>query len=344
MAYSNMLFSLQNRTDQISLTDTNCLRRLILYLEITMPIISPRRISLRMAVGSMVTLLLITLGVILTLYSFENQKKSTLQKMSRIFTQTALITDEKLASMLIPVRTFVEITSQLPNLSRDNITQYQEYLPYMAQILTKGQSVSSVYVGYNDGSFYMLSYIQDDAKALANTNAPQGTVFYLKEISQIKDRKQIEETFLDGNIRQIKKIHKNKSTFDPRQRPWYQGALASETTYTTDPYLFHTSRDIGYTISKKLTDQSGVVGVDISIQKLISVLEKQKHTPSTQLLLFHADGRILLSSEPDILLSRYIKSRQTNDLNLSLHNLQSPVMKEMYTTFKQSHQKKTPSP
>ena len=298
-----------------------------------MPHISSHRISLRMAVGSLVTLLLIALGVTLTLYSFETQKQSTLQKIKQIFTQTALITDEKLASMLIPVRTFVEITSKLPNLTKGNINQYQEYLPYISQNIRVNDGVSSVYVGYDDGSFYMLSEVPDDSNELTKINAPKGTAFYLKEMIQQKDILHLKESFFDENIHCIEKRQSEGSIFDPRKRLWYQGAATSTNAYITDPYRFHTSGHIGYTISKTLADHSGVVGVDISIQKLITVLQEQRHTPSTQLLLFRADGRVLLSSNPERLQAILARSKYSRDIKLTLDDLQNPVMQEMYNIF-----------
>ncbi len=292
-----------------------------------------RRISLRMAVGSLVTVLLIALGVILTIFSFETQKQSTLEKMQQIFTQTSIITDEKLASMLMPVRTFVEITATLPNLHRDNKTNYYNYLPYMTHIIKEGNGVSSVYVGYDDGSFHMLSTIAESS--LLRTRSPQGASFYLKEIIKNGNNVQVEQTFFHKNMEILATSTKTEVSYDPRTRPWYQSAMDSGDVYFTDPYIFHTSKEIGYTISKLLVNHSGVVGVDISIQKLIDVLKEQKHTPSTQILLFHPNGQVLLSSDPETLQRRLEQNSDNQNICLKIEHLPNPAIKKIYALFKQ---------
>lgn len=292
-----------------------------------------RHISLRMAVGSLVTVLLVALGIILTLYSFETQKKSTLEKMKRIFNQTALITDEKLASMLIPVRTFVEITATLPNLHKENSSQYLNYLPYMTQIIRAEEGVSSVYVGYDDGTFHMLSKIEEHS--LTDISPPKGALFYLKEIVSKDNKLQVQHTFFDDNNQVLHKATGTTPNYDPRTRLWYQGATKQNSVFITKPYLFHTSKEVGYTISKTLTNQSGVVGVDISIQKLIAVLQEQKHTPSTQLLLFHANGQVLLSSDPETLEQRLSQNADNKEITLTIDDLPNQAIKEMYTLFQQ---------
>lgn len=286
-----------------------------------------------MAIGSLVTLLLIVLGVILTLFSFEAQKQSTLAKMNQIFGQTALITDEKLASMLIPIRTFVEITSELPNLSRGNSHKYQDYLAYMSQIIKASDGVSAVYVGYDDGNFYMLSKVAKDSTTLARINGPEGTSFYLKEMTRKDATIRTTHSFFDAELRLLNQRQNMDSTYDPRKRSWYQGAINTTDTYITDPYQFHTSGHIGYTIAKQLADHSGVVGVDISIQKLISLLREQRHTPSTELLLFRDDGLVLLSSDPAILKTRIKKNHNSANLSLNLDEIKTPALREMYSVF-----------
>ncbi len=294
---------------------------------------SSLRISLQMAIGSLVTLLLIVLGVILTLYSFETQKQSTLAKVSQIFSQTALLTDEKLASMLIPIRTFVEITSELPNLSKGNRHKYQDYLAYMTQFIKAVEGVSAVYVGHDDGSFYMLSKVEKDSEFLSRIKGPDGTAFYLKEITHQNKTIRVNHSFFNAELLLLGQRQDTNSTYDPRQRPWYQGAMTTSATYVTDSYQFHTAGHIGYTIAKQLVGHSGVVGVDISIQKLVTVLREQRHTPSTELLLFREDGLVLLSSDPTVLETRVRKNQTNNNLSLNLAEIKTPALREMYSVF-----------
>lgn len=67
----------------------------------------------------------------------------------------------------------------------------------------------------------------------------------------------------------------NKAEYDPRERPWYKQAKDSDITIT-DPYISKTSGDLVVTLSKKLADNSGVIGIDMSISKLGDIASSVK--------------------------------------------------------------------
>lgn len=67
----------------------------------------------------------------------------------------------------------------------------------------------------------------------------------------------------------------NKSEYDPRERSWYKQAKDSDITIT-DPYISKTSGDLVVTLSKKLADNSGVIGIDMSISKLADIASSVK--------------------------------------------------------------------
>lgn len=63
--------------------------------------------------------------------------------------------------------------------------------------------------------------------------------------------------------------------YDPRERPWYQEAMQNNgQVIITEPYISSTSGQLVITISKKLEDGSGVVGVDIQIDTLKDIANK----------------------------------------------------------------------
>ncbi len=68
---------------------------------------------------------------------------------------------------------------------------------------------------------------------------------------------------------QIPEVHK---TFDPRVRPWYQGAKQAKTAHWTDVYLFASTKKPGMTVSVPIYASSGdikaVCGIDIDISSI----------------------------------------------------------------------------
>jgi len=65
---------------------------------------------------------------------------------------------------------------------------------------------------------------------------------------------------------QIPEVHK---TFDPRVRPWYQGAMNSQDVHLTGVYLFASTQKPGMTVSVPIYDKNkrlkAVCGIDIDI-------------------------------------------------------------------------------
>ena len=69
-------------------------------------------------------------------------------------------------------------------------------------------------------------------------------------------------------------------SYDPRNRPWYTGAVSREEPNWTDFYIFFTSQTHGATISLPIMGQSdkrlGVFGLDIELKEVSAFLETLK--------------------------------------------------------------------
>jgi serine phosphatase RsbU (regulator of sigma subunit) len=89
--------------------------------------------------------------------------------------------------------------------------------------------------------------------------------------------------------------------YDPRARPWYQGALetrGSETSvlHWTEPYTFFTTRDPGVTASLAFGQQDGldhVVGLDVLLSDISRFTTALDITENGKVLVVAEDGRLL---------------------------------------------------
>ncbi|MEK9968447.1 MAG: ATP-binding protein [Ferrovibrio sp.] len=93
--------------------------------------------------------------------------------------------------------------------------------------------------------------------------------------------------------------------YDPRQRPWYLQALASDTPVWTDPYIFASTGKLGVTYATKITHPDGslwaVLGIDLSIESLSRILMQQEglHTGFDG-LVFATDKTGSMLAHPDV--------------------------------------------
>jgi hypothetical protein len=85
-------------------------------------------------------------------------------------------------------------------------------------------------------------------------------------------------------------------TFDPRTRPWYTGALATNGVYWTDVYVFFTAKEPGITASTKYRTREGhdfVVGVDIALANLSRFLAGIKIGDGGRAIIVDNKGRVI---------------------------------------------------
>jgi len=108
-----------------------------------------------------------------------------------------------------------------------------------------------------------------------------------------------------------------RDAYDPRTRPWYQGALAladDQAIHWTDPYVFVLSKEPGITTAMRWTDrnsgESRIVAIDVRLFDLSGFTSKVKVSENGRAAILTADGRLLgLPRHPQIRTDEDIKAR-----------------------------------
>ena len=99
----------------------------------------------------------------------------------------------------------------------------------------------------------------------------------------------------EGVLREVR-LNKDDN-YDPRLRPWYQGARKAEKIFWTDTYIFFTAQKPGITVAEPyfnaFGDLIGVVGVDIELDQLSVFLEDQQIGKEGLVFIFDKEGKII---------------------------------------------------
>ncbi|WP_322923427.1 methyl-accepting chemotaxis protein [Paenibacillus campi] len=99
----------------------------------------------------------------------------------------------------------------------------------------------------------------------------------------------------------------NPAGYDPRKRPWYKLAEASPgKAVITPPYVSSSTQKMTVTVAKQTSDNSGVVGLDISIASLLQIASTIKIGEQGYAFIIAPDGAFI--SHPTI------PPGQTNDI------------------------------
>ncbi len=97
-------------------------------------------------------------------------------------------------------------------------------------------------------------------------------------------------------------------TYDPRERPWYAGAMAAGgTTAWTEPYVFFSSGEPGITVSTAVLPGAGndpspdyVVGVDIGLSALSEFLRGLQLGDGGNAAILSAEGNLIALADPSM--------------------------------------------
>lgn len=224
-------------------------------------------------------------------------------------------TVQDLAAVVAPAEVAINLARFAPLREPSLATTRFDRLAFLEAALVSSESLSSIYVGHDDGDFFLLRRVRDDEERIA-FGAPEGTRFIAQSIVGATGR----HTFLDADLATLREDDRPDyaAGFDPRTRTWYADATATGGAIKTPPYLFFSNRKVGMTMAAPLYSGGGVVGTDILLETLSDELRAKAMTPNTVIALADADGFVLAYSGDD---ARIANADQSPDETPTLKRL-----------------------
>ncbi|WP_020697337.1 cache domain-containing protein [Reyranella massiliensis] len=122
-------------------------------------------------------------------------------------------------------------------------------------------------------------------------------------------------------------------TFDPRTRPWYQGAEQSKKPFWTPTYLFFTVKKPGISLAVPSYDADGklanVLGVDIELATLCTFLKQLDIGVSGKALIIDKQGRVVAYPSDD-----WLPADRPDVTSPMLDELGDPVLTRVYNRLR----------
>ena len=164
----------------------------------------------------------------------------------------------------------------------------------MVKALGHFEYLFSLYTAYSDGSFIQVTASRGEAAVNKKFAAPEGTWYVVRTIIPFAQGTSRQFwSFLDQNQNLIFIRMEFDPRFDPRQRPWYRKALASDQAVYTAPYIFSATKLPGITCAELLAGKNGVFGADITLERFSESFATQRISEHSIMFLFDQDGRVL---------------------------------------------------
>jgi HD-GYP domain-containing protein (c-di-GMP phosphodiesterase class II) len=252
------------------------------------------RLPLHVHISTLFIVLILLVGGVIGGLGFKISRDILETSASELNTRIGRETVGEFSSLIGPA----EMATRL--LSYDGITQAKSLeerlrnVGFMREALNNSPALTSLYVGYGNGDFFMVRRIWNEADGKV-FNAPPQTAFMIQSIDRLDDQLRGRYIFLDAGLAILRSddLPAYASSFDPRTRGWYTAAMAASGQIKTPPYLFFTSRNVGTTIANRANNAEAVVGADIRLETLSRSLATQKVTPGTHLALANAQGQTI---------------------------------------------------
>ena len=252
----------------------------------------PRFYSLHFSIGALFTTLILVLGVALVLYNFSRHRALALDAAAALFSEVARNAAGAARELYAPVETLVEQSARL------DVGKTLDELPlsidYFAESLASHPQLDAIYLGFDDGDFFLVRALREDALTRRLLDAPDDAAFVVQRIERDRfDRPRYLTVYHDGDLRQLGLNRDFVTGYDPRRRPWYHDATGSERTIVTDFYRFFTSGAIGATLARRMQGGGAVIGADIRLETISASLQSPSLPTAARVLLFTEEGEIL---------------------------------------------------
>lgn len=258
------------------------------------------RIPITVSIFSTLLCVGLALSVSVVGYSHQRQKEAATVAAGQVMSKSADILRLKIGSILDPIEKMAERSSLWIGVEEPPGPNGHQLRGLFIELLDLNQQISSINVGYDDGSYYMLGNALHRPKArLQELSAPAKTAFLERMIQRDGNGVRNDWRFLDSAGDVLSFTTQTETAYDPRERPWYKVSLTQTMPTKSQVYLFHASQRPGLTVSHRLS--SAVVGIDITLKQLDTFLDSEPQAELGLLAILGEDGAVLArAGRPDV--------------------------------------------
>lgn len=243
-------------------------------------------------------------GLSLVYLSFNRVTAITRTAATSFLDTTAQLSADRINAQLNSARDSIDILQGVVSGRTGVIRENQRLYILMASLLRNNTQLYNLYIGYDDGSFIEMDFIDRAGPAArARSKAPDDAKYRVVIITRDRGSPVSSIQFLSESLAPV--AHAPGPTdYDPRNRPWYKDAHEPNASLVTDPYIFFATGEPGYTLRMPINEgQRGVVAGDIFLNEAETLLRNQQLGKSGLAFLFDDAGRVL--AHPDM--SRLLK-------------------------------------
>ena len=269
-------------------------------------------------VGFVIVILAALLSI--TAYSYYSNRRDALVLSDDLLHAIERRIARELETFVNPIEDTIQLTEAvLENIPFD-VSNRTLLEPLAFKVLANLSQISAFYVADPRGNFLMVQKKPDgsnDTKLIDRSQKATQVTWIRRDSS--------------GNEIAVEKTIED--SYDPRNRSWYVGALKSRQVHWTDFYIFFTDQKYGITVSIPIigpADQVlGVLGLDITLQKISEFLDTLKIGQSGRAIIIDENGELV--AHPEI--EKMVKKEGEDYKPVRIDELSDAVLQRAYSRF-----------
>lgn len=225
-------------------------------------------------------------------FSWKNGQKTVEALALRLSREVTLHTQQHVTDYLNISTTFLKINRIFADSKRLNIDNPQDLQDTFWQQAQINPHINTLYFGSETGDFIEIEMNDTPKVAMRNSfTSPYWELYLLGDQGE-------KTTFL------------GKQKYDPRQRPWYQAAIAKNKLVWSPIYLFADPPVLGITRAITLKDRKtlkrkGVMAIDLTLSEISDFLATLKISDSGRVFIVEKSGKMVATSTNKSLVKRH---------------------------------------
>ena len=263
-----------------------------------------------------------------------------------VSTVTKNVSDETISFLKPAVQIATNLTqnpSRLLSSFQQNESLETHFEVHALDMLKMYPQISGIFVGDEKGRFLFAKQM-GEGKTGIKVIDPSGELF--PKFLDLLEDKGLQDLNIIGNQNadviqnsfwknlnakgELIEVRLNKDdNYDPRLRPWYQGAQKAEKIFWTDTYIFFTAQKPGITVAEPyfnaFGDLIGVLGVDIELDQLSVFLEDQQVGKEGLVFIFDKKGKVIAFPKIKLMKMENEKLRPIQFTELDLPSVQKAI-------------------
>ena len=288
-----------------------------------------RRFPLYLTLAGVFVTIFVVFGLLLIVFFNRESRRIEILGSNDLVDRISDNVRLSITELYQPAQNLVDVSSKSPALAGNNLDERMQALGAVTEALRLNPTMSSIFVGSDDGEFFLVRTVGDRRVAARTLEAPPGSRFAVQSIE--RDDGQALETvlFFDDALGLLGSRTVGAGDFDPRGREWYRLAMESTEQITTDFYVFFTTGEVGLTFARQLDGGRGVVGADLALADLSAALARQRITEDTKIAIFDPATRIIALSTSEMGVPVQAPSSEEAVTMPLLSGLDDPVYREL---------------